>query len=113
MKSLHHWGKLSLSAFSNNAIQVHYQYQQKTNDASFLPSFAIKENTTQQNFKITETTKQLVLFAGELQAVINKAPFNISFYQNNRLLISQESGLFSGNVVEDEKHYKRKAFALH
>lgn len=103
-------GKLSLSAFSNNAIQVHYQYQQKTNDASFLPSFAIKENTTQQNFKITETTKQLVLFAGELQAVINKAPFNISFYQNNRLLISQESGLFSGNVVEDEKHYKTQGF---
>lgn len=103
-------GKLSLSAFSNNAIQAHYHYKNKLNDASFLPSFAIKENAAKQDFEITETSKQLVLIAGELQAIINKAPFNISYYQNDRLLVSEETGFFTSKVIEEDKHYKTQGF---
>lgn len=103
-------GKLTLAAYSNNAIEVHYQFKSDVNNAIALPSFAIKENATKQSFIIKETATKLTLSAGDLIAIVNKSPFNISYYQNEKLLISEESGFFTGDVIEEEKHYKTQGF---
>lgn len=103
-------GKLTLAAYSNNAIEANYQFKRDINNAIALPSFAIKENATKQSFIIKETANKLTLSAGNLIAVVNKSPFNISYYQNDKLLISEESGFFTGEVIEEDQHYKTQGF---
>ena len=103
-------GQVTLTAYSNHAIEAHYNDQNKHNTAAFLPSFAIKEQAPTQHFAITETSDQLTLSAGSLQAVINKSPFNISYYQGKKLLISEEEGFFTGTTVENEKQLNVQGF---
>ena len=103
-------GSLTLTAYSNNAIEAHYQYENKLNNAAFLPSFAIKEHALKQGFSITETSKQLTLSAGKLHAIIDKFPFKISYYQGDRLLVSEEAGFFTGTTVENETQHPIQGF---
>jgi oligosaccharide 4-alpha-D-glucosyltransferase len=74
-------GPLTLSAYSDYAIEAHYQYKNKRNNAAFLPSYAIKEQALKQKFLVSENPQQLILSAGKINAVINKSPFSISYYQ--------------------------------
>ena len=106
-------GKLSLSAFSNNAIEAHYHFENTHNNANFLPSYAIKEHALKQSFSVIETPQQLKLSAGKLSAVINKFPFHISYYQDDKLLVSEEAGFFTGNTLEDKKQHKIQGFRFH
>lgn len=103
-------GKLTLSAFSDNAIEVNYHFENTNNNAGFLPSFAIKEHALKQDFSVIETSQQLKLSAGKLSAVINKSPFYISYYQGEKLLVSEESGFFTGTVLEDKTKHQTQGF---
>ena len=103
-------GTVNLSAYSDNAIEAHYQFENKLNTADFLPSFAIKENASKQKFSILETPLQLRLSAGKLTALINKAPFSISYYQGKKLLVSEELGFFTGTTVEQDSQYNIQGF---
>jgi oligosaccharide 4-alpha-D-glucosyltransferase len=103
-------GPLTLSAYSDNAIEAHYQYENKGNNADFLPSFAIKEQSLKQHFSVTDTSQQLILSAGKLNAVINKSPLTISYYQGEKLLVSEEAGFFTGTTLEDKTQHQIQGF---
>jgi len=103
-------GQLTLSAYSDNAIETTYQYENKLNNAAFLPSFAIKERAQKQGFSVRETSLQLLLSAGKLNAVINKSPFNISYYYGEKLLVSEEAGFFTGTTLEDKTQHQIQGF---
>ena len=103
-------GKLSLSTYNDNAIEVNYLFENKLNKADFLPSYAIKEDASKQLFEVSDTSHQLILSAGQLKAVITKSPFNISFHQNGKLLLSEESGLFTGIALENDKQHEVQGF---
>ena len=103
-------GPLTLSAYSDNAIEAHYQYKNKGNNADFLPSFAIKKQSLKQHFSVTETPQQLRFSAGKLNAVINKFPFTISYYQGEKLLVSEEAGFFTGTTLEDKTQHQIQGF---
>jgi oligosaccharide 4-alpha-D-glucosyltransferase len=103
-------GKLTLSAYSDSVIEAYYQYKSKHNNADSLPSFSIKENAIKKTFSVHETSKQLILSAGKLKAVINKSPFRISYYQDDKLLVSEEAGYFTDSTVEDDKQHNVQGF---
>jgi oligosaccharide 4-alpha-D-glucosyltransferase len=94
-----------LSAYGEGAIAVHYQAHKSNFPAKQLPSFAIKEQALSTKLLIKEDENQLTLTLNKLSAVINKAPFSISYYQKNKkqgdkLLVAEEQGFFSGTVSE-------------
>ena len=116
-------GQVKLSAYGNAAIEAHYLPNQSllnqslpnkslTNEKSEgkaqqktklqqLPSYAIKEQTPKQHFQLVAESKQLTFTLNQLKAVIRKSPFNISYYQNEKLLIAEEAGLFLGTAQEN------------
>lgn len=101
---------VTLNAYGEGAIATHYQSLNKQLPASHLTSFAIKEQALNRQFIIKEDKNQLTLTLNKLSAVINKAPFSISYYQKsenqkdkdqkNKLLIGEQQGFFSGTVSE-------------
>ncbi|MCP4323934.1 MAG: DUF4968 domain-containing protein, partial [Alteromonadales bacterium] len=90
-----------LSAYGEGAIAVHYQDHSSHFPAINLPSFAIKEQARAKRFSIKEESNQLTLTLNKLRAVINKAPFTIRYYQDNRLLIEEEQGFFKDSISEE------------
>jgi len=108
-------GQVTLSAYGDGAIATHYlmneELMNKSNNvkdsrkitAQQLPSFAIKEQAIAQQFALTENDQQLKLTLNKLSAVIKKSPFNISYYQQDKLLLAEESGLFFGSAENDDE----------
>ena len=84
-------GQVSLSAYSDSAIAVHYLFTNSSNKADQLPSYAIKENAIKQEFDVSDNKSQLTISLGKISAVISKSPFNISFYQDEKLLLAEEA----------------------
>lgn len=104
------FGEVSLSAYSNSAIAVQYLFASDSNKAAHLPSFSIKEQAIKHSFTVDESNNQLTLALGKLTAVINKAPFAISYYQGEKLLVAEESGFFSGTTLEKEQQHQVQGF---
>jgi oligosaccharide 4-alpha-D-glucosyltransferase len=86
--------QVTLSAYGD-AIEVLYKKTDADTSMVALPSYAIKENAQKLSFTLEEKNKQLIFTSNTLTAVINKSPFSISYYQDNKLLISEESGYFT------------------
>jgi len=100
--------KVTLSAYGEGAIAVHYQAHNSNFPAKQLPSFAIKEQALSAKLLIKEDEKQLTLTLNKLSAIINKVPFSISYYQKHdkqadKRLLAEEQGFFSGTVSEVTK----------
>ncbi|MDP7592153.1 MAG: glycoside hydrolase family 31 protein [Litorilituus sp.] len=91
-----------------HAIEVLYQSIPVINDTPMLPSFAIKEDAIAQTFTVVNQKKQLIIASKALKAVITKAPFTISFYQGDKLLIAEEVGFFTGSNQVKQANEKRK-----
>jgi len=103
-------GTVQLNAYGDGAIATHYLLTEQTNKnskqqtvAQQLPSFAIKEQANKRDFQLTENKQQLTLTLNKLTAKITKFPFNISYYQQGKLLIAEESGLFLGSAINDDE----------
>ncbi len=120
-------GKVSLSAYGEQAIEVHYFITNKNlnalaKNAAKLSSFAIKEGAAKQlllesSFMLTNKADVLEFSSDRLTAVITKAPFNIAFYntqgQERQLLLAEESGYFSGTRLDNDKQYEVQGFRFH
>jgi len=96
---------VTLRAYGEGAIETHYLGLEEKLPASHLPSYAIKEQAMSAELVIKEDKNQLTLTLNKLSAVINKSPFAISYYQKdneqqNKLLIAEQQGFFSGTVDE-------------
>lgn len=128
-------GAVSLSAYGQQAIEVHYLTASATTSATAstpknltsklsatalaqnaakLASFAIKEGAIKQVFSVTNTKNTLAFSSDKLTAVITKTPFNIAFYQVNgqekQLLLTQERGYFTDTVLEHDQQHKVQGF---
>jgi len=103
-------GKISLTAYSDSAIAVQYLVENSNNNAAHLPSFAIKEEIEKHHFNVNSEKNTLTISLGKLKAVINKSPFNISYYQGSKLLIAEEAGFFTGSALENENQHKVQGF---
>jgi len=67
-----------------------------------LPSYAIKEQAIKQRVQLTETSQQLTVTINKLSAIITKSPFNIRYYQADKLLIAEEAGVFLGTAQDND-----------
>lgn len=94
---------LKLSHYGHNAIEVHYLSNSPNNAYDNLPSFAIKEDAKQQPFVIFETSNSITLQSKKLKAVIQKSPFTIHYYQDEKLLL-KETGYFSGLTLDTDEN---------
>lgn len=103
-------GQVSLSAYSDSAIAVQYLFANSTNEAANLPSFAIKEDAIKQKFKVSDNKNKLIMALGKITAIVTKSPFNIAFYQEDKLLLAEESGFFTGTTLEDETQHQIQGF---
>jgi oligosaccharide 4-alpha-D-glucosyltransferase len=83
-------GKVSVTALSDQAFEVFYQPQ----NTKQLPSFALTNDQKPVVLEIKNTPKTLQVNTGKLKAIIEKSPFKISYYQEERLLVEEEVGLF-------------------
>lgn len=91
-------GKVRLSAYSESGIATHYLISNTSNKAHHLPSFAIKEGATKFHFNVDNKKSTLTISLKKIKAVINKSPFNISYYQGSKLLLSEEQGFFTSTT---------------
>jgi len=112
-------GEVSLSAYGEQAIEVHYSITKKAintlaSNAEKLPSFAIKEGARTQLFNLANKDKSIEFSSDKLSAVITKSPFNIAFYTINenkkQLLLKEEAGFFTGSTLENKKQHKVQGF---
>jgi oligosaccharide 4-alpha-D-glucosyltransferase len=83
-------GKVSLTAYSDNAFEVFYQ----SKNTKQLPSFALVDSQKSVVVGLKNTPGTLELNTGNLKAIINKSPLKISYYQGETLLVEEEVGLF-------------------
>ncbi len=112
-------GEVSLSAYGQQAIEVHYDMIPKeasvlVKNAANLPSFAIKEGAIKQLFTLVNKKKSLEFSNNKFTAIITKSPFKIAFYkikgQKKQLLLTEERGFFTGTVLEKEISHQVRGF---
>lgn len=115
-------GKVSLSSYGEQAIEVHYQLTKQPlnlleSNAAKLPSFAIKESALKQKFNVSNTKTTLEFSIDKLTAIITKSPFNIAFYktqgQKKQLLLAEESGYFTDTTRDNDKQHHVQGFRFH
>jgi oligosaccharide 4-alpha-D-glucosyltransferase len=88
-------GKVTLTAYSQQAIEVFYQ----TTNTKQLPSFALDKSQQSVALSVNDSAKSLEISAGKLTAVIDKSPLTIRYYHNSQLLLEEESGVFVQDTV--------------
>ncbi len=82
---------VSLSFKSKGSIEVVYQ---KTGMKQ-LPSFALAAPEQQLAATLSEQPQQLEFATTDLKVRINKAPFQLSYYRGNELVLAEEKGFFA------------------
>ncbi|MEO1221834.1 MAG: TIM-barrel domain-containing protein [Pseudomonadota bacterium] len=87
-------GSVTLSALSNETLEVHYQQD----GLEQLPSFALSGEMSPTTTRVQDHGALLMFKAGSLSIVIEKEPLRLRFYREGRELFSEEAGF----VVDDE-----------
>jgi len=84
---------IAFTALNDSAMEVFYQ----ADGVKQLPSFAIAEGVIERNSTITMRNdgEQINITVGNLTAVIDKAPFKISYYRNGTFLVAESAGGFA------------------
>ncbi|WP_457616587.1 TIM-barrel domain-containing protein, partial [Lutibacter sp.] len=83
-------------------------YSTKIIETSFIPkkeifnaqSEAVILNPKSTNFKLTETTQNITIATKGIRVVLNKEPFQISYYYKEKLLISERKGYVKNDENE-------------
>jgi oligosaccharide 4-alpha-D-glucosyltransferase len=88
-------GKVSINAHSKQAFEVFYELTHTKQ----LPSFALIKPNYDTELQLINTLKTLRLTTGTLTAVIEKSPLRISYFQGEKLLLEEETGLFVQDTV--------------
>ncbi len=88
-------GKVTLTAFSDSAIEVFYQ----PDHVKQLPSFAIDGLPESTIVSVKNELNTLVFSTSSISAEITKSPFSISYKRDNELIVEEEIGLFVQDTV--------------
>ncbi|MBY6186821.1 DUF5110 domain-containing protein [Marinobacter hydrocarbonoclasticus] len=83
-------GRVTLTGYGEGALAVHYQQA----GVKQLPSFAIDEQAPQVAGQLVKQGEQWHYQLPELTAVIDSAPFKLSFIHNGEVVLAEEGGLF-------------------
>lgn len=83
-------GQLSLTFYQNDVVEAFYQGE----GIKQLPSFSISQQSEPQQLRLTESAAALTLGSASLTVKINKAPLQLSYYYQGKLLLAEEQGYF-------------------
>lgn len=86
---------VSLSFKSKGAVEVVYQKA----GLKQLPSFALAAPEQQLTATLSEQPQQLEFATTDLKVRINKAPFQLSYYRGNELILAEEQGFFAHETL--------------
>lgn len=86
---------VSLSFKSKSAVEVVYQKV----GMKQLPSFALAEPEHQLAAALSEQPTQLEFATTDLKVRIQKAPFQLSYYRGNELVLAEEQGFFAHETL--------------
>ena len=100
-------GTIKISAFKTESFEVLFEPENMTP----FPSYAIAPDAMKTKVIINDEPKQITVQNGQLKAIIEKAPFRISYLYENKEILSEEKGYFhapdtSGfrfNLQQEEK----------
>ncbi|HWV14111.1 MAG TPA: TIM-barrel domain-containing protein [Cellvibrio sp.] len=84
-------GELTLAAYGNDALEVHYIAQ----SSKQLPSFSIGSEPLPTQVSVREDKSSLDFIAGNVKARIEKSPLKVSYYRGKELLLAEEKGFFN------------------
>lgn len=87
--------RVSLSFKSKGSVEVLYQ---KTGMKQ-LPSFALALPDQQLAASLTEQRGSLEFATSDLKVRINKAPFQLSYYRGDELILAEEHGFFAHETL--------------
>ncbi|MCL1078698.1 glycosyl hydrolase [Parashewanella spongiae] len=93
--------KVVLSAIGDGAVSVHYQ----VDGMKQLPSFALAENAEYSIGELVKTQKGYQYKLDDLNVVIQKSPFKLSYFHGGKEILSEEEGFVSKE--SSEKHHMR------
>jgi oligosaccharide 4-alpha-D-glucosyltransferase len=88
-------GKVSINARSKQAFEVFYE----PTDTKQLPSFALINLKYDTQLQLINSINTLKITTGTLTAVIEKSPLRIRYFQGEKLLLEEESGLFLQDTI--------------
>jgi oligosaccharide 4-alpha-D-glucosyltransferase len=86
---------VSLRFKSQGAVEVLYQ----KSGMKQLPSFALAAPEQQLAATLSEQPAQLEFATTDLKVRINKAPFQLSYYRGNELVLAEEQGFFAHETL--------------
>ncbi|HML84891.1 MAG TPA: DUF4968 domain-containing protein, partial [Bacteroidales bacterium] len=100
-------GTIKISAFKTESFEVLFEPENMTP----FPSYAIAPDAMKTKVIINDEPKQITVQNGQLKAIIEKAPFRISYLYEDKEILSEEKGYFhaldtSGfrfNLQQEEK----------
>ncbi|WP_237067525.1 glycoside hydrolase family 31 protein [Microbulbifer guangxiensis] len=88
--------RVTLTPLNDASIEVHYQRE----GIKQLPSFAIApDNRADVDSQLQDTPEQLIYELEGLTAVIQKSPFAIHYYRDEKPLLREESGFFATETI--------------
>jgi len=90
-----HGGTVTLTPYTPSAMEVFYQPE----GIRQLPSYAIAGAPENIESRFKETATTLQYGTPQLTAVIQKAPFAISYYRQGTLLLAEEQGLVIDQIT--------------
>ena len=104
---------VTLTAIASGAIEVDYQ---KAGVQVFPPvaiAADVREKASSLSLSVTDGETRLEVNSKDMRVVVQKAPFHLSFYQRDRLLVEEAAGGFFLNTLrgvqfrltDDEKIY--------
>lgn len=86
---------VSLSFKSKGSVEVVYQKA----GLKQLPSFALAAPEQQLAATLSEQPQQLEFATTDLKVLINKAPFQLSYYRGKELVLAEEKGFFAHETL--------------
>ena len=96
-------GQLSLTFYQNDVVEAFYQGE----GVKQLPSFSISQQSEPQQLRLTESAEALTLGSASLTVKINKAPLQLSYYYQGKLLLAEEQGYFQQQQRQQHQLYNQ------
>ena len=90
-------GLYVISNFSPSIIQTQFIPAGQSQNST---SHAVIESLSKQNFKVSDADSVLKLGLGKVEIQIQKTPFQIKYFESNRLIVSEKTGYYKTNSHE-------------
>ena len=90
-------GVYKIVPYNNNIIETTFT---PTGEVEKTESHAVILEPKDIDISFVETANEVVLMTGEIMTKVQKSPFQIKYYHNNRLLISEAKGYVKNDSLE-------------